>query len=202
MYPPAHFQMTDRQHMLDTIRQYNFASVTAFHNGQYHVAHIPLILKTEADTSVLYGHFDAQNPVLTAIAAGVPLSLVFNGPNAFISSTWYDSKQASTWNYLMVTVQSRAEILPATALPGLLDELIAQEEADNPDARQLSQLPDDYVAALLPHITAVRMPINHMRGVNKMSQNKPAFQRQQIIKKLLERGDSSSLAVAERMKRL
>lgn len=198
MYPPDHYRQNDFDTLMAFIKQYHFASVTAFAEGQYHVAHIPIVIKEVGGEQQLFGHFASDNPIITAARQGTELSLVFNGPHCYVSSTWYDAKQASTWNYMMATMQARPEVLPASALPGLLNELISQEEGTNP-APRYEELPENYTSALLPHITGVRFHIQSLRGVFKLSQNKTAKQRQLIIARLQERGDADGLAIAEWM---
>lgn len=201
MYPPAHYQENDRQKLLEFIRQYNFATVTVQMQGEYHVAHIPIVLKDDHAEPVLFGHFAANNPIIGAIEAGESISLVFNGPHCFVSSTWYDERQASTWNYMMVHVQTVPTLLNDAQLVELLDELIVQEEGPNSAAPRYADLPESYTQALLPHIKGVRMPILQIRGVFKLSQNKPAKHQQLIIEQLEQRGDTMSLAIAQQMKK-
>ncbi len=201
MYPPAHYQENDRQQMLDFIRQHYFATVTAWWNGSYHVAHVPVVLKEETGEAFLLGHFATDNPLVAAAKEDVLFSLVFNGPHCFVSSTWYDERQASTWNYMMVQVQTQPELLNDAQLVQLLDDLIAQSEGTNSDAPRYADLPEHYTAALLPHITGFKMPIAAMRGVFKLSQNKTAKQQQLIVAELEKRGDAASLAIAEEMRK-
>lgn len=199
MYPPAHYQVTDPALLPELIRQYNFASVTAWYKGEYLVSQIPLIVKEEAGKTVLYGHFAANNPIIQAIEAGTEISLVFNGPHAFVSSTWYNPMEASTWNYIMVHVQAKAHLMDSSELPNLLDELIAQEEGENSQAPRYADLPEKYTSALLPHIQGVKLDVLNMRGVVKLSQNKTRAQQLLIIEQLKNTGSALDLAVAEAM---
>ena len=200
MYPPAHYQVTDPTLLIDLIRQYRFVSVTAWYKGEYLVSHIPLILKEEDGKTVLFGHFAANNPVIQAIEDGTELSLLCNGPHAFVSATWYNPMEASTWNYIMVQIQAKAQLLDQSALPGLLDDLIAQEEGQSSQAPKYAELPERYTSSLLPHIKAVRFDVSSIKGVMKLSQNKTRAQQLQIIEHLELTSRSLDLELAKLMK--
>lgn len=202
MYPPAEYQVTDPTLLLDLIRQYRFVSVTAWYKGEYLVSHIPLIIKEEDGNTVLYGHFAANNPVLQAIEAGTELSLLCNGPHAFVSATWYNPKEASTWNYIMVQIQAKAQLLDQSVLPGLLDDLIIQEEGKDSPAPKYAELPEQYTSSLLPHIKAVRFDVGSKKGVMKLSQNKTRAQQLQIIEQLKSTGNALDAEVAKAMQHL
>lgn len=202
MYPPAHYQVTDPALLPELIGQYNFASVTAWHQGEYLVSHIPLIVKEEDGKTVLYGHFAANNPIVKAIEEGTELSLVCNGPHAFVSSTWYNPMEASTWNYIMVHVQAKAHLMDSSELPALLDELIVQEEGTDSQAPRYTDLPEKYTSALIPHIKGVKLDVISMRGVMKLSQNKTRAQQLLIIEQLQNTGSALDDAVAKAMLKL
>jgi transcriptional regulator len=77
-----------------------------------HVSHLPLLLSAEAgERAVVIGHLSRANPQTEALAAGAPSVAVFNGPQAYLSSSWHGARDAApTWCYVAVHVHGRPRL--------------------------------------------------------------------------------------------
>ncbi len=102
MYPPKYHQSQDQQKMIAVLKQYPFAMLVSVLNGQPFVTHIPIIYN---DTSgKLVAHIDKYNPQVVTLKNGAEVTVVFRGPDSYISPSIYMTKQLPTWNYIIVHI--------------------------------------------------------------------------------------------------
>jgi transcriptional regulator len=71
-------------------------------NGMPFVTHIPIIYN---DTSgKLVAHIDKLNPQVATLKNGAEVTVVFKGPDCYMSPSIYTTKQLPTWNYIIVHI--------------------------------------------------------------------------------------------------
>lgn len=132
----------------------------------------------EAGLGVLRAHIARANPAWKALAAGGECLVVFQGPEAYISPTWYASKATShkvvpTWNYAMVQVRGRARVVEDPAWLGQqLRALTALQEGALPEPWEVDDAPLDFIEGLLKAIIGIEIPIASIEGKWKVSQNR------------------------------
>lgn len=102
MYPPPHHQTQDLQKMISVIKAYPLGMLVSASNGTPFVTHIPIIYNDE--TGKLVAHIDKFNPQLATLQDGAEVTVVFRGPDTYISPSVYTTKQLPTWNYIFVHV--------------------------------------------------------------------------------------------------
>ena len=129
---------------------------------------------------------------------------VFNGPQAYISPSWYPSKQANhkvvpTWNYAVVHASG---VLHATEdapwLHALVSGLTASHESSRPAPWAVGDAPDDFVQQMLRAIVGIEIPIGSLVGKWKLSQNRSAADLAGTVSGL-ESGDAPARATARWM---
>src|ERR1700754_4017540 len=80
------------------------------------VSNLPITLDTSAGPyGVIGGHLARANPQWRESDLSIPAVALFSGPDAYVSPSWYPSKQehgkvVPTWNYSMVVARGRLEI--------------------------------------------------------------------------------------------
>jgi transcriptional regulator len=170
---------------------------------------IPFMLyPDEGEHGVLRAHVARANPVWKALADGASVLAVFQGPEAYISPNWYETKRVTgkavpTWNYAMVQVRGTAHAVEDTAwLRRLLDDLTNVHEQTMPEPWSVSDAPPDYMATMLRAIVGIELPIASIKGKWKVSQNREIADRANVAEGLRERGAAGMAAlVAERITR-
>lgn len=194
--------------LMSAIREIKLATlVTATPEG-YHASHVPTVLKEEPDGPVLELHVARANPHWRA-AADRPVSLaVFQGPHAYVSPSWYETKRqhgkvVPTWNYIAVHAQGRLEVVADEAwLHDHLDELTRANEAHRAEPWAVSDAPAEYIQNLSRAIVGLRFRIARLEGAWKMAQHRSEGDRLGVIAGLAREGGAGPEGVADAMRRL
>ncbi|RAI44664.1 FMN-binding negative transcriptional regulator [Rhodoplanes roseus] len=183
MYVPPAFRVEDLGALHETMRAVRLANlVTATPDGLI-ATPLPLFLSPEEGPfGTLYGHLARANPQWTLAAAGEALAL-FTGPDAYVTPSWYPSKQehgkvVPTWNYVAVHAYGPAEFFDdADRLRDVVGRLTDLHERSRSEPWAVADAPDSFVAAQLRGIIGLRLPITRLEGKRKTSQNRtPADQ--------------------------
>lgn len=195
MYMPPAFNDADRDSIFATIHAARLANlVTATAEGPQ-VSPLPLLLdEGEGAFGTLYGHLARANPQRRLPVVGEAVA-VFMGPDAYITPSWYQTKQETgkvvpTWNYVTVHAHGPAEFFDdPQRLLAVVTRLTRLHEGARAKPWEVSDAPADYIAAQLRGIVGLRLPITRLEGKKKMSQNRSDADR---------RGVASGLAQGER----
>ncbi|WP_028102403.1 FMN-binding negative transcriptional regulator [Pseudoduganella violaceinigra] len=133
----------------------------------------------EAGLGVLRAHLARGNPAWRALAAGDAACLVvFQGPESYVSPSWYPSKEIShkvvpTWNYAMVQVRGKARVIEDAAwLQRQLRGMTAHHEAGLSRSWEVDDAPVEFIDGLLRAIVGIEIPIDSIAGKWKVSQNR------------------------------
>jgi transcriptional regulator len=195
MYVPPAFREDDLAALHGTMREARLANlVTATCEGLM-TTPLPLFLATEEGPyGTLYGHLARANPHWRLSPVGEAMAL-FMGPDAYVSPSWYPSKQehhrvVPTWNYVAVQAHGPAEFFEdADRLLDFVTRLTDLHERPRAQPWAVADAPPDFIRAQLKGIVGLRLPITRLEGKRKMSQNRPEADR---------RGVAAGLAESER----
>jgi transcriptional regulator len=200
MYIPPHFAETDLARLHQFIEQHSFGLLISFVPGRPFATHLPLLLDRESSASgTLIGHTARSNPQWRELD-GQTVLVIFSGPHAYISPTWYEAQNVvPTWNYVAVHAYGSVQIIqePCETLD-IVQKTVAKYEHSRPQPWSLASS-DQATLQLLTQIVAFRLPIEHIEGKWKLNQNHSVRRRQKVIDALRAKGDPNSLAVAELM---
>lgn len=188
MYTPRHFEETRPQVLHSLIRQYPLATIVTYVGGELNANHIPLLYSADpVSHGVLQGHVARANPILNDLAHPQDTLMIFQGPNAYISPSWYEEKALTgkvvpTWNYLAVHAYGTVNIQEdPNWLREHLHKLTGEHERGMTAPWQLGDAPDDYITRMLRGIVGVEFTISRMIGKWKLSQNKSTADQQAIV---------------------
>ncbi|MFC7439886.1 FMN-binding negative transcriptional regulator [Laceyella putida] len=196
MYIPKPFKVDDRDTLIQFIHQHSFGIVFSKENGVATASHLPLLLKeNEEELGVLYGHMALANPHWKEI--GREVLVVFPGPHAYISPTWYEEeKTVPTWNYVAVHVYGDfALIEDERELENMMMESIRFYEAEMPQPWS-TDLKQKHNQAELKAVKGFKITITDIQGKWKLNQHHPVERQKKTIKHLKEagRGDAKEIA--------
>src|SRR5208337_1587615 len=184
MYSPKFNQVHDRRILLEAMRAYSFATLfgpaSCEQPGASAAAtHLPLVVKDEGEHGILEGHFARANPHWQSLAGRETL-VVFRGPHSYVSPTLYaEALSVPTWNYIAVHAYGTLALIEDE--PGkdaLLKDLIQLHEPAY--AEHWRGLPEGFRRTMLAGIVGFRIPIAHIEGKFKLSQNRPEIDRRNV----------------------
>jgi transcriptional regulator len=198
MYIPKHFAVDDLCAQHDLIEACDFGVVVSSGAEGLFATHIPLLLKRgEGAFGALYGHVARGNP--HAKLFGQPALVVFSGPHAYLSPTWYSDRTTNvpTWNYVAVHCTGTPVAIDGDQLAHL-SEMTAKYEASRADGWSTNELKPEIAEAMPKGVVTFRMPIERIEGKAKLSQNKPRTERERVIKGLQAAGEPKLAALMQR----
>jgi transcriptional regulator len=202
MYAPPAFREDDLAALHTTMRDVRLANfVTTTAEGLV-ATPLPLLLAPdEGPYGTLYGHLARANSQWKLPPSGDAMVL-FMGPDAYVSPTWYPSKLehqkvVPTWNYIAVHAYGPAEFFEdADRLLDVVTRLTNLHEQRKAKPWAVSDAPEAFIRAQLKGIVGLRLPIARLEGKRKMSQNRSAEDRAGVAAGLAASEQASDHAVA------
>lgn len=202
MYIPKINQETDLTALQNFMQAYNFSVLVNQHTDSLTATHIPLILDTtQGQYGTLIGHLARANKQWKSFGEDEVL-IIFNGPHAYISPTWYENHPSvPTWNYAVVHAYGVPKVIEdPDAVDSALRKLVENHEHHrNPEWKM--DLPDDYMDTMRKAIVAFEVEITRLEGKFKLSQNKTQLEQQQVIVELLKSPYAEEVATGELMEK-
>jgi transcriptional regulator len=171
---------------------------------RYDISQLPLIYdEDDGPYGSLLGHFALANGHWKTI--GSKVIAIFAGPDAYVSPTWYPTKQqhhkhVPTWNYEVVHATCSVEIFEDTArLRNAVTRLTKRHEDRRADPWTVEQAPEEYLASQLRAIVGVVLKIEQLEGKRKLSQHRAPEDRAGVRRALAQSEDSLDRTGAARM---
>ena len=168
-YPPKHHQDYDKNHMIDVIKTYPLATVISVQNNEPFITHLPLIYREE--DGKLIGHIDIYNPQANLLKDNNPITILFSGPQCYISPSVYTTIQLPTWNYIKVHLKGTVKAIESK--DALKQSLITMTEfLEQPDHKYDLEPDNPRMEGALDYIKMFEITINDLEGKFKLSQDK------------------------------
>lgn len=187
MHCPSMFREKRLDVLHDLITAHPLATlITAGSNGLM-ANLIPFTLHVGGEHGILRAHLARGNKQLDALREGTEALLVFQGPEYYVTPSWYPSKAehgkvVPTWNFAMVQARGNPQVFDdATWVRAQIDEMTNKHEGQREYPWEVSDAPDDFIAAQLKAIVGIEIPILSIEGKWKVSQNRLPADRQGVI---------------------
>jgi transcriptional regulator len=203
MYLPAFFKesRTDVLHAL--MRAAPLAVLVAQCDSGLVANHLPVETRSEPEPlGSIRGHIARANPLWREYRAGSEAMAIFQGPQAYISPSFYPSKQQSgevvpTWDYAVVHARGSLRFFEDAAwLKGFVARLTDTHEASRRRPWKIDDAPSEYIEKMLALIIGFEFCISSLTGKWKVSQNRSAADRQGVVKGLQDASDVDSHEIA------
>jgi transcriptional regulator len=193
VYVPSLFNEDRIDVLHDAIRAAGLATLVTLTKDGLIASHVPLLLHPEpAPYGTLIGHLARPNPQARG-AIGEAL-VIFQGPDAYITPSWYATKRETgkvvpTWNYVAIHAAGPIEFFDdADRLLDVVTRLTEKHEGARPAPWAVSDAPADFVQGMLRGIVGFAIPLTRLEGKWKMSQNRPAEDRAGVVAGLAAEG--------------
>jgi len=202
MYNIPYYKAKDQQEVLDFMHARPFVTICGVDKEGFPVAtQVPVLLKIEGDKIIISGHVMRKQEHTIAFENNNKVLVIFSGPSAFVSASWYSSKGvASTWNYQSVHAVGKIFMKDEDHLYALLSELTAHFEKDPNAPTQVKNLDPDYVQQNMKAIVSFEIEVATLKNVFKLSQNRDEASHANIQNEL-NKGDAACKHMAAAMKR-
>lgn len=179
MYRPPHFKEDRIEVLHGLIRDAPFATLVTLGGDGLIASHIPIELDpTPAPYGTLLGHVARANPQWRDVDAGCEALVIFAGPHAYVSPSWYPSKRKDgrvvpTWNYAVVHAYGPLRTFDgADRLLALVRALTNRQESRLTEPWSVDDAPEEFVGRMLKGIVGLEIPITRLEGKWKNSQNR------------------------------
>lgn len=199
MYTPPAYAEKDEPLLRARMREWSFATLVTHGAQGLNATHLPFLVDEEGGPhGLLTTHLARGNAQVQDLLAGAPALVIFQGPHAFISPSWYANRLTfPTWNYTAIHVQGTPEVVQDTAaIHAVLTRTVAIYDTPLGGEWTFEGVAAEHTASRLRAIVAVRIPIERIEGKMKLNQDKSVVDRLGVIAALEAQGDAQSLAVA------
>lgn len=200
MYIPEHFREENAQRIAALVQDNAFGMLVSAPQGQPFVSHLPFLFEPAAGAQGrLLGHMARANPHWQHLATGEEVLVVVQGPQAYVSPSWYTSPGVPTWNYAVVHLRGKPRLMDSEAeLEALLERQTHVYEQHMPYPWK-PDLSGERRVKLLGMIVGFEIGVTDIRAKFKLSQNRPEIDRLRVIDELINSTNQVEAAVAKLM---
>ena len=215
MYTPKNLTMEDTTQIHAFMKAFSFAVLVSstnnttddkdeIKNHQDHEinnlngTHLPFILNEQE--GVLYSHMAKANPHWKSLE-DTEVLIIFSGPHAYISPTWYAKSPAvPTWNYAAVHAYGKVSLLNDDDTLSVIDDTLNTYEPELLESQDL--VTPEFKHKLLSAIVGFKVEITKLEGKLKLGQHRPKADQEGVFKALSESPRLDDQALAEYMKKM
>lgn len=166
-YPPKHHKNENVNQMINVIETYPLAMVISVKDNTPFITHLPLIYKD----GQLIGHLDKNNPQANLLDNNAEVTVIFNGPQSYISPSIFKKGHLPTWNYVAVHVKGKvSEIENPELIKWSLIEMTQHLEA--PDRKYQLDINDPKLEQFVNYVKGFKITITDWEGKFKLSKDK------------------------------
>ena len=199
MYTPPHYSNNDIEEIKEFLTQNSFGILINIVDDKPWGTHIPLELeKDDEGNDILVGHIAKANPQWKYFRDQTEVLSIFNGPHAYVSSSWYKEEEVPTWNYIAVHVYGTLKILTEEETMATMHRLVDKYEKNSKKPVSLKNLSSKTLRQV-KGVVGFKIAISDIQATYKLSQTQ-MDDHHKIISELEERPDPGSRSIAEHMK--
>ena len=195
MYQPAHFVESRPEVLQRLVREHPFGLLVTDNAVGLAADGIPFLLDADpaGGPGTLRAHVARANPVWREARTDRESLVVFQGPQAYVSPVWYPSKAehgkaVPTWNYVIAQGRGTVRFIEDPEwLRAFVDRLTTVHESARSAADKavapmwaMTDSPPAFVDSLLRAIVGVEIVMTSFVGKWKVSQNRPAADREGV----------------------
>ena len=186
----------------DFLTKNAFATLVSQVNGKPWATHIPFVLdQNSAGEPILHAHLAKANIQWKSLSQNEEVLVIFQGPHAYISSSWYTHENVPTWNYLAVHVYGKIKIIEGEELLHHLKSLVDRYEVGRPNRVAVETMSEGYLQSQIRGLVGIEISIEEVQASAKLSQNRDDQNYKNIVNELEKSLYPLDQEVAEEMKK-
>ena len=201
MYIPPAFKIDDLPRLHAIMRENNFATLVTGADSSLTATHIPILLDAaRGKFGTLSGHVAKANTHWQALDGGEAL-VIFQGPHAYISPSWYTVPAAvPTWNYIAVHAYGTPRrIDDAARVREIISQTVSAYESGFAKPWSID-MRSDFAEKMMTQIVAFEIELTRIEGKAKLNQNRSAADQRGVIEALERSENPVDREIAKRMK--
>lgn len=200
MYIPEHYQNKDTQSLINFIINNPFGIIVVQGAQAPIASHIPFMVKGNAiEGYTLVGHLSKKNEIASILKDALSVLVIFNGPQHYISASWYKEEEVPTWDYIAVHVYGSVTIQSDESLLCALHELVKYHEREEKNPADLNKMRPETLNQY-KGVIGFTITINELEGAFKLSQTRKE-DHESIQKELKNKGTSQATEIAKAIKK-
>jgi transcriptional regulator len=199
VYIPKQYRM-NHEEAVQMMKSNPFALMITVDENRPIATHIPIEIREDDGKIYATGHIAYGNMQKKTLDNNANVLLIFQGPHAYISSSWYTVEEVPTWDYLAVHAYGTAHILTSDELKSDLDMLLNRYESHRENGRLMSTLDPKLLESEMKGIVGFRIEITSIEAAAKMSQNRKDTDYKKIVTELEKSDGQGEIQVAEWMR--
>lgn len=201
MLLPRIFKSEDFELLKEIIEENSFSNLIINKDRIISTKAMMLVNGIEKDNFFIETHLNRANPVARNIKKVEQEVLCdFTGVHAYISSSWYNHINVSTWNYEAVQIYGNVEIMSDDELYIHVKKLTDKYEPSQKCPMTVEKMGKEYVEEEMKGAVGIKIIPVEIKIKQKLSQNKNETNFKKIIKNLEESDHHMDKIMAQKMK--
>ncbi|OWK99469.1 transcriptional regulator [Kaistella haifensis DSM 19056] len=201
MFIPKIYKYEDEELMKEIISENAFALLIS-DKEKLAATHSMFLLNENEENFYLETHISKANFQAKVLKDGDEVLCDFLGAHSYISSSWYNHQNVSTWNYEAVQIRGKVKLMNDDELYEHLRKLTFKYEKPQKCPMLVENMDDEYVKNEMKGAFGIYIFPTEVFIVNKLSQNRKEEDFKNIIKELEQSSDENSKNIAEKMRTL
>ncbi|WP_300670037.1 FMN-binding negative transcriptional regulator [Soonwooa sp.] len=198
MFIPKNYRSEDFS-LLQQIISNNAFGLLISSKEQLLATHAMFMMHGDAENFLLESHISRANPQAKLLKDGDEVLCDFLGAHTYISSSWYEKTNVSTWNYQAVQIRGRIKLMNDDELYQHLDRLTNKYETSQKCPMLVKNMGDDFVRKEMKGAFGIFIIPDKIYIANKLSQNRNDQDYNNIIKELQQSNDAKAKEIANQM---
>jgi transcriptional regulator len=199
MFIPKLYRSEDYNLMREIIKENSFALLISSVD-KIRATHAMMMLnEDDPENAYIETHISRANPQAKTLKNGDEVLCDFLGAHTYISSSWYDHINVSTWNYEAVQIYGKIELMNDDELYAHLDKLTSKYEKFQQCPMMVKDMGKEFVEKEMKGAFGIKIIPGEIFIKQKLSQNRKKADYDNIINHL-ENSDDNARKIAEKMK--
>ncbi|MDQ1855817.1 MULTISPECIES: FMN-binding negative transcriptional regulator [unclassified Chryseobacterium] len=199
MFIPKLYRSEDFDVMRKIIKENSFALLISSVDKIRATHSMMMLNEDDPQNAYIETHISRANPQAKALKNGDEVLCDFLGSHTYISSSWYDHINVSTWNYEAVQIYGKVEIMNHDELYAHLDKLTSKYESFQQCPMMVKDMGKEFVEKEMKGAFGIKVIPTEIFIKQKLSQNRKENDFNNIITQL-EQSDDNARKIAEKMK--
>lgn len=199
MFVPKLYRSEDLDVMREIIKENSFALLISSVDKIRATHSMMMLNENDPENSYIETHISRANPQAKTLKNGDEVLCDFLGAHTYISSSWYDHINVSTWNYEAVQIYGKVELMNQDELYAHLNKLTTKYENFQQCPMMVKDMGREFVEKEMKGAFGIKVIPTEIFIKQKLSQNRKENDFNNIISQL-EQSDAQAQKIAEKMK--